>query len=313
MIQTEPLALRVARIEPLSPTLKRLTLESADGGLLPASQPGAHLTLTLPGPGRGHLNAYSVVSPIDERRHYQLIVRRTAASRGGSAYVHEGLAQGEVLTAGAPNSQFVLQSLARKHLLIAGGVGITPMLSFLPVLRAQSAHVELHQIAQPEEAGVFEALLGAGRDVHVHAGRAALDLTALLSRQPLGTHLYCCGPQALMEAVRATALAQGWPASRLHEESFGAAGGDPFTVRLAASGREIAVGEHETLLEALEAAGLPSASLCRGGACGVCLTGVVEGEPEHRDHVLTPAERAEGRLILPCVSRSKSPLLVLDL
>jgi ferredoxin-NADP reductase len=313
MIQTEPLSLRVAAIAPLSPSLKRITLEAADGGLLPTTQPGAHLTLTLPGADRAHLNAYSIVSPVDQRGHYQLIIRRAPASRGGSRHVHEILAVGDVLKASAPNSQFSIQSLARKHLLVAGGVGITPMLSFLPVLRARGAPFELHQIAQADEASVFKSLLGGGREIHVHAGRAGLDLRAVLARQPLGTHLYCCGPQAMMDAAREAALDLGWPPSRLHQESFGAAGGAPFTLRLARSGLEIAVGEHETMLEAIEAAGVAAPSLCRGGACGECLTGVIEGEPDHRDHVLTEAERAEGRLVLPCVSRSTTPHLVLDL
>lgn len=315
MIRSEPLALRVRQIEPLSPTLRRLTLEAADFGLLPTTQPGGHISLTLQTASRAHHNSYSIVSPCAERGVYQLIVRRTANSRGGSHYLHEALQVGQVLHSSPPNSQFPLQSLARKHVLIGGGVGVTPLLSFLPELRARQARLELHQIAQPEEAGLFEQLLGpfAGDDVHVHAGRKGLDLTRILERQPLGSHLYCCGPQPLMDAVREAALALGWPASRIHEERFGAAGGDPFTVKLASDGREIAVGEHETMLEALENAGLPVPSLCRGGACGECLTGVVDGAPDHRDHVLSKQEKAEGRLVMPCVSRSKTPHIVLDL
>jgi ferredoxin-NADP reductase len=313
VIQTEPLSVRVVAIEPLSPRLKRITLQNARGGLLPLSQPGAHLTLTLPGPGRGHRNAYSIVSPCDRRDHYQLIIRRAPASRGGSRHVHEVMAVGDVLEASAPNSQFSIQSQARKHLMIAGGVGLTPMLSLTSALRARGAHTELHQIAQVDEVAVFEALLAGERNVHIHTGRAKLDLTNLLARQPLGTHLYCCGPQALMEAARDAALALGWPETSLHQESFGAAGGAPFILRLARSGLEIAVGEHDTMLEAMEAAGVAAPSLCRGGACGVCLTSVIEGAPEHRDHVLSEAERAEGRKVLPCVSRSTTPYLVLDL
>ena len=315
MIRTEPLAVRVRQIEPLSPTLKRVTLEAADGGLLPTTQPGAHLSLTLPGAERSRHNSYSIVTPCAERTAYQIIVRRSAESRGGSQFVHEQLQPGQVLASSPPNSQFPIQSLARKHLLIGGGVGVTPLLSFLPELRARWAWLETHQFAQASEVGVFEGLLApfAGDDVQVHAGGRGFDLVAVLERQPLGTHLYCCGPQALMDAVMQTALALGWPPPRIHQESFGAAGGDPFTVRLASSGREIAVGPHETMLEALENAGLPVASLCRGGACGECLTRVAGGVPDHRDHVLSDAEKAEGRLVMPCVSRSKTPHLVLDL
>ncbi len=315
MIRSEPLAVRVRQIEPLSPTLKRVTFEAADGGLLPTTQPGAHLSLTLPVAERPRHNSYSIVTPCAERSVYQIIVRRAAESRGGSRFVHEQLQPGQVLASSPPNSQFAIQSLARRHLLIGGGVGVTPLLSFLPELRARRAWLEAHQFAQASEAGVFEALLApfAGDDVRVHSGRREFDLIQLLERQPLGTHVYCCGPQGLMDAVAQTALALGWPPCRVHQESFGAVGGDPFMVRLASSGREIPVGSQETMLEALENAGLAVPSLCRGGACGECLTRVVDGVPDHRDHVLSDTEKAEGRLVMPCVSRSKTPYLVLDL
>ncbi len=146
---SQPLKLRVRIIERLAPTLKRIVLEHADGSLLPTSQPGAHLALLLPGEKRNYRNSYSIVSSSDERSHYELIVRRTADSRGGSAYIHVGLKQGDVLTSAMPNSQFPLQSGARKHLLISGGIGITPLLSFLPALRTRRgwlAGVACHDI-----------------------------------------------------------------------------------------------------------------------------------------------------------------------
>ena len=116
-----------------------------------------------------------------------------------------------------------------------------------------------------------------------------------------------------MDAVDATAAALGWPGSHVHREDFGAAGGEPFMLRLAASGIEIAVAGDQTMLEAIEAAGVDTPSLCRGGACGVCIVPVREGTPEHRDHFLSEGERARGCHVMPCVSRSKSPVLVLDL
>jgi ferredoxin-NADP reductase len=315
VIQTEPLALRVREIAPLSPNLKQIYLEAADGGPLPTSQPGAHLTLTLPRDKGAHHKSYSIVSGCEDRAAYALIVRRTAMSRGGSRYIHESLRVGQVLRGSAPNSQFPLQSRARKHLLIGGGVGITPLLSFLRELRGRGGPLELHQVVKDAEVPVFETLLApfAGGDVHIHGGRAGFDPLSILERQPLGTHLYCCGPTALMEAFQQTALAAGWPRTAVHTESFAGASGAPFIVRLGRSGGEIAVGEHESMLEALENAGLPAPSLCRGGACGECATAVLDGAPDHRDHVLSDAERAEGRLVMPCVSRSKTPVLTLDL
>ena len=318
MTMANRLQLRVRAVEPLSATLRRMLLEAVDG-VLPVGSAGAHISLTLKTEGETGKsvirNAYSLASEPGAAPHYEIIVRRTENSRGGSAFIHEMLEEGHLLDALVPHNLFPIQSQARKHLLIGGGIGITPLLSFLPVLRESGARLELHQIASPGEAAVFEALLAprAGDDVHVHAGRDAVDIEALLARQPLGTHVYVCGPAALMDRVEKSAGALGWPASRVHRENFGAAGGNPFTVTLARSGREIAVGPDESLLQALEGAGVTTPSLCRGGACGECLTRVVAGSPEHRDHFLSDEEKASGQLIMPCVSRALTASLVLDL
>ena len=286
MTSLQPLSMRIRDIESLSPTLKRIVLELADGGLLPTSLPGAHLALVLPGKERNFRNSYSVTSQPDQRSFYEIIVRKTLDSRGGSAFVHNELKRGQILTSAVPNSLFPLQNKARKHLLIGGGVGITPFLSFMPVLRERHEWLELHQFSVADEVQLFQKLLEpfAGRDVNVHAGRLEIPIRDILANQPLGTHVYCCGPKPLMDAVHDTAIDLGWPKIRIHLESFGAFSGDPFTVRLAESGREISVGGHESMLEALENGGLAVPSLCRGGACGECLTRVVDGIPDHRDH-----------------------------
>jgi ferredoxin-NADP reductase len=314
VIVSGPFALRVRAIEPLSPTLKHLFLEPADGGLLPTSAAGAHLALTLTGADRPLRNAYSLVSPPGERSRYELIVRRVEKSRGGSAFIHDLLTEGAIVHAGAPANYFPLQTKARKHLLIGGGVGITPLLSFLPALRATGQRMEMHQFGTAAELPVFEKLLTphGGYEINLHAGRSAIDITALLARQPLGTHVYVCGPQGLMDMVQAEAARLGWPASKVHRENFGAAGGEPFTIRLARSGRDVAVEADETMLEAMEGAGVPVPSLCRGGVCGECLTRVIEGVPDHRDDFLSPEEKTGNSLIMPCVSRAKTPTLAVD-
>ena len=309
------LSLRVSEVEQLSPTLRRLVLAAADGGLLPVASAGGHISLTLEGPDGARVrNSYSLVSGHGAGDRYELIVRRVARSRGGSHHVHDRLAVGSVVEATLPHNLFPLLSHAKKHLLIGGGIGITPLLSFLPVLREGAARLELHQIATASEAALFEALLAAraGENVHVHAGRDALDIEALLARQPLGTHVYSCGPAELMDRVEAIAAELGWPRSSVHREDFGAAGGEAFLVKLAGTGREIRVDAEQTMLAALEAAGVPAPSLCRGGVCGECLTRVTGGLPEHRDHFLTDEEKASGTLVMPCVSRSKTDVLVLD-
>ena len=314
MMDSQTLILKVAQAVLVAPGLRQITLVAADGSRLPPAAPGAHVTLALPGGVRPLRNSYTLVSA-DPEAGYTMIVRRTDRSRGGSRHIHEGLHVGDVIEATAPHNLFALHSQAKKHLLIGGGIGITPLLAFAAHLRSRAALFELHQIAAADEAAVFETLLAArpGERVHVHAGRAGFDLAALLAAQPLGTHVYTCGPAGLMDAVDAAAAALGWPGSHVHREDFGAAGGEPFVLRLAASGIEIAVAGDQTMLEAIEAAGVDTPSLCRGGACGVCIVPVRAGTPEHRDHFLSEAERAAGGHVMPCVSRSKTPVLELDL
>ena len=316
MIYREPIPVRVRETRRLSPTLKQVRLEAADGGLLPPASPGAHVLVHLRGEARGWRNAYSLVSAPGDRATYEIIVRRVATSRGGSHHVHDRLDPGDVIKITAPANLFPIVLSARKHLLIGGGIGVTPLLSFLPQLRRMGALFELHQLAAAAEVPVFEALLApeVGEAIHVHPGRQELDLAGLVSAQPLGTHLYVCGPASLIQAAVAAATDAGWPASSLHSESFGgASGGAPFTAVLARSGREICVAEDESLLEALERADVDPPYLCRGGACGQCATGVLDGVPDHFDHVLTPDERASNTVLMTCVSRAKTPRLVLDL
>ncbi|GJE27189.1 PDR/VanB family oxidoreductase [Methylobacterium organophilum] len=314
MILDGTLPARVAGIESLSPTLKRFRFEP-ERGSFPTAAPGAHILVTLRGPERVWKNAYSLVTPPEARDAYAIIVRRVEASRGGSHFLHDHLRIGDRVEIGAPASLFPIASLARRHILIGGGIGLTPFLSFLPVLRARGAAFELHQYCTDAETETFGQLLAeAGGAVTIHGSASRRSVAEILADQPLGTHVYTCGPERLMAAVEQAALDLGWPSHSIHKESFGGAeGGKPFTVRLARSGRSIAVSETQSLLEALEAAGVEAPCLCRGGACGVCLTGVIDGAVEHRDHVLTEAERADGKLIATCVSRARSDALVLDL
>jgi len=316
MIASEQIALRVREIEPLAPTLKRFVLEAADGGALPTGSAGAHLVLTLDGAGRSWKNAYSLTCPPGERRAYELIVRRVEQSRGGSAHMHEAVRTGSVLHAQPPHNLFPLSVTARKHVLIGGGIGVTPLLSHVAALQAWGTPFELHHFCRPEETAVFEALLAgrAGPEVHVHPGLPGEALDAILAPQPLGSQAYVCGPAGLLDAVKATATRLGWPATAVQHESFGDhTGGAPFLAVLARSKIEVQVGETQSLLETIEAAGVEAPYLCRGGACGQCLTKVVDGEPEHRDDFLSAEERASGEMMMICVSRSRTPRLVLDL
>ncbi|HTI66635.1 MAG TPA: PDR/VanB family oxidoreductase [Caulobacteraceae bacterium] len=316
MIVPSQIPYRVREVEKLSPTLKRFYLEAADGGALPPSSAGAHVVLTIPGVHRTWKNAYSISSTPGERESYSIIVRRVLNSRGGSVQMHEGVTAGDVINGAVPHNLFALSRAGRKHVLIAGGIGITPLLSHAAALHGGEAPFELHQFSSKAEIPVFERLLGvyAGHaQVHGPGGEAEA-VEAILTHQPLGAHVYVCGPPLLIELVVRTAEQLGWPTAAIHHESFGDhSAGAPFTAMLAKSKIEIAVGPDQSLLEAIEAVGVQAPYLCRGGACGQCMTRVIAGEPDHRDDVLTPEERAAGELIMTCVSRAKTPRLVLDL
>ncbi len=314
-VHTVPL--RVIAAVPLSPTLKAFTFAPADGGLVAPSGPGAHLRLFLRDGERVHRNAYSLISNPPDRSHLSIIVRRVAASKGGSAFLHERVGEGDVIEAGLPANLFPVVRTARRHLMVSGGIGLTPFLAYIAAFEAAGTPWELHHFCRPDERGVFEQLLArypASR-VHIHCDVDLGGLEAALQRQPLGTHFYTCGPALLMEAAIDLAASLGWPRFRLHSESFGGAaeGGEPFIAVLRRSGLEIAVGAETSLLDAIEAAGVEAPCLCRGGACGQCVTEVAEGEPEHRDHFLDAEERASNRLIMTCVSRARTARLVLEL
>ncbi|MBS9477699.1 PDR/VanB family oxidoreductase [Ancylobacter radicis] len=313
----QTLKLRVASAVTLAPTLKAFRFVPAEGGLVPASGPGAHLRLFLRDGDKVHRNAYSLIANPDDRSHLSIIVRRVAASKGGSAFLHEQVREGDVIEAGLPANLFPVIRTARRHFMVSGGIGLTPFLAYIAAFEAGGTPWELHHFCRPDERGVFEALLDpyAGTRVHIHSGGTLDVLDGPLSHQPLGTHVYTCGPDALMTGALERAAELGWPKARLHSESFGGAvaGGAPFIAVLRRSGIEVAVDAETGLLDAIEAAGVEAPCLCRGGACGQCLIEVADGVPEHRDHFLDHEERASNRFIMTCVSRSKTPRIVLDL
>jgi ferredoxin-NADP reductase len=300
---------RIAEIEPLSATIRKLTLVP-ETGELPVAGAGSHIILNIPGPDRIWKNAYSLINGPEIRARYQIIVRRVAHSRGGSAWLHDHAQIGQNLTIGAPQNLFPIDRLAKNHLLLAAGIGITPFLSYLPALRAP---FELHHCGKAEDEAAFAALLPRSRHIIQHTGRNSLNLRALLGAQKLGTHLYVCGPELFMDMVIAEATHLGWPGDKIHSESFGhVTGGAPFIAHLRRSGISVQVGPEQSLLEAIEAAGLAPPYLCRGGACGECELPLMDGTPDHRDHVLSAEQRAANSCILTCVSRALSPELALD-
>nr|WP_218626427.1 PDR/VanB family oxidoreductase [Pseudomonas sp. dw_358] len=299
----------------LTPLIRELTLSPA-AGPLPAWSAGSHIQLHLPLAKRTARNAYSLTGNPGERSHYRIAVRLDEASRGGSRHLHQQLQVGDRLTISPPANLFALHAPARHHLLIAGGIGITPFMAHIAALEQRGASFDLHYAYRGGLSDAYLSDLSSRLGPHLHRYDARrgqrLNLAAVLSQQPLGSHVYTCGPQALLDGVREQARACGWPDSRVHREAFSAAApGQPFRLQLARSGQTLEVAGEQSLLEALEAAGLDVPNLCRGGVCGQCVTRHLGGVIEHRDHFLAPPEQLE--FLMPCVSRGCGQTLVLDL
>lgn len=316
--QTFPV--KVTAVETVTPLIKHFTLAALDDAPLPAFSGGSHVIVVMQSAARTHRNPYSLLSSPQHLEHYEIGVRRMESSRGGSRFLHEEVQVGSRLDIAHPVNLFALAKLARKHVLIAGGVGITPFLAQLEDLRRGMAPYELHYaVRSPEHAAFAPRLQAAAGDalrMYYDTDGQALDVEQVLSNQPLGTHVYVCGPAGLIDRVVVTAKHLGWPDSHVHWERFAAPPiGEAFEVLLARAGIAVHVPPDRSLLESIEAAGVDVPYLCRGGVCGFCRTRVVEvdGTLVHNDHFLSDAEKASGRSIMPCVSRARCQRLVLDL
>ena len=316
------LQVRVARKAVEAQDIVTLELVSVDGAALPAFSAGSHIDVQLP---NGITRQYSLCNDPQETHRYQIGVLRDAASRGGSTAVHDRVQEGDVLTISAPRNHFGLAHEAKKHLLLAGGIGVTPILCMAERLANTGADFALHYATRAPERTAFRQRIAASPFAsrvrfHYDNGDAAqkLDLQKLLGQPQAGTHLYVCGPKGFMDAVLNTARAAGWPEAQIHYEFFGAevAKSDSdasFEIKLASSGRIVMVPKDQTVVQALAAAGVDIMISCEQGVCGTCLTRVLEGVPDHKDSYLTPEEQAANDQFTPCCSRSKTPLLVLDL
>lgn len=286
---------------------------------LPPFTAGAHVALRW---GGTSWRDYSLWNDPAERRRYCIAVLREADRDGLSAHLHDDLRVGEAVEVSPPRNGFPLAEEAERHLLLAGGIGITPLHAMLASLRRRRAQFELHYCTRaPEDTAFAEdlAILAAQGRVHFHhdGGDPArgLDIAALLRERPPGTHLYYCGPPGFMAA--AAAACAHWPAGSVHCEDFAGAVVDPpaeeraFRVRLARSGGEYEVAPGESIVEVLRRHGIAVRTSCELGYCGACLTSYREGAPEHRDQFLDAAGRR--RFVMICCARAKSPVLELDL
>jgi ferredoxin-NADP reductase len=311
---------RVARVETVAERIKHIRFVPVDGKPLPTFSAGAHTVVTMRTGDKTIKNPYSLMGSLSDSSGYEISVLKTTNSHGGSQFVHERLYEGAFVTISHPSNLFALDLRARKHLLIAGGIGITPIMTMAEQLSQIGAAFELHYSTRTPSSGAYVEGLKQkyGRRFHHYQTVSArrIDLAGLLGQQPLGTHLYVCGPDAMIDDVLRMAKEAGWPDQHLHAEHFSSPrGGEPFDVELVKSAKTVRVKEDESILQALESAGLEPPYLCRGGACGQCETSVVrcDGDILHYDHYLTDEEKQSGRKIMICVSRIKGARVTLDL
>jgi ferredoxin-NADP reductase len=314
------MTVKVAGVWDVSTTSKLFLLVHPTGGLLPRFTPGSHIVIHMRDGGKVHRNSYSLINGgYGEGLAYFIAVQLAPNSKGGSKYMHEKVGRGTELTISVPANYFPTAEHAVKHLLVAGGIGITPLLAHRSHLRLLEERVELHYTFRSAETAAFVPFLGFQADPNVHlyddSQGHRLDIPALIRRQPEGTHVYTCGPAGLMDAVVNAAEALGWPAESIHVERFGAGprkGDAPFVAVCQLSGKTVNVGATEHLLDCLEHAGIEVPFGCRAGSCGTCEVGVQAGKIIHRDTILSAVERAEGKKMLVCVSRGEGSL-TLDL
>jgi tetrachlorobenzoquinone reductase len=316
-VTAEFLQLRLHAIAFETASVRLIELRDPDGRALPPFQPGAHLDLRLNcGLGR----SYSLAGNPADGGRYLLGVQLDRQSRGASRYLHEQARVGDLVAVSQPISQFRLVEDAAASVLIAGGIGITPILSMIDRLASLGRPFALHYGVRDRKALPFQSRLtrhgdGVRMAFSREPGGGRLDIAAIIEASPTNAELYCCGPPSMLEAF-AMATADRDPA-RIHVEHFSAAepaaveGG--FEVVLARSGRTVVVPAGKTILEVLNAAGIEPNCSCVQGVCGTCETRVLEGTPDHRDVILTPEERAENRTMMICVSGAKTARLVLDL
>lgn len=297
--------------------IKRFHFARPDGQPLPAFSGGAHIIIEMRDGDTPRRSPYSLSSSPFDSSDYQVSIRRDDEGRGGSLYMHRQVKPGMAMRISHPTNLFSLDKRAPKHLMLGGGIGITPFLAQTAQLARTGGQAELHYGVRSRAIGAYLDVLSErlGPRLHVYEDEAGqrVDLDRVLSSQPTGTHLYVCGPTPMIDLVLAKATEHGWPGAHVHYEHFAKSpSGEAFTVELRASGKVLEVGDGQSLLEAIEAAGVDAPYLCRGGACGQCETNVIaaDGELLHADHWLSDDEHAGGKKIMPCVSRCRGRLVL---
>ncbi|CAI2936681.1 PDR/VanB family oxidoreductase [Aminobacter niigataensis] len=318
MLSRPEILLQVAEIAVLTPRVSAYRLVSPHGERLPAWSAGAHLNFRLPS---GRARCYSLCGDPANKAEYWVAVQREENGEGGSLEVAETFSRSVVVRADPPRNGFPLAENGQHHVLMSGGIGITPVIAMIHHLKRSKASYFVHVCARSLKEVAFRDIIQA----EVAAGRAALhldgndparrpDMAALVGTAAAGVHAYACGPAGFLKAFnRAT---ESWPREQVHVESFTpearqAEGDKPFSVTIASTGKTIQVSVGTTLLAALKADGHDIATSCRQGICGSCMVPYLDGEPDHRDQTLTDDERRD--FLTVCCSRARSASLTLDL
>ncbi len=296
-------------------------LARADGAPLPAFSAGSHVDVQIPG---GLTRQYSLCNDAIEQHRYRIAVLRDPVSRGGSIAMHDAVNEGDVIRISAPKNHFPLQH-APRTLLLAGGIGVTPLLCMAQRLAAINADFTLHYCTRSAERTAFRQEISDSAFAdqvrfHFDDGPAEqkLDLPAALAGATPEHQLYVCGPAGFIDHVVGAAKASGWRSEQIHLEYFGAApqdttGDTGFEVKIASTGKSYTVGATQNIIQVLKDNGIEILTSCEQGVCGTCITRVLEGEPDHRDMYFTDEEKAKNDQFTPCCSRAKSKTLVLDL
>jgi len=321
--------LRVAEVRELNPLIRMVRLRADDGAVLPGYSAGAHLRVRVDLPdGSVDWRHYSLISFAADKAagtaptEYVIAVRREDEGRGGSLFMHRQVQPEQLLQVEAPKNEFPLREHAGCAVLVAGGIGITPLISMAAQRMASRAPVRLHYAGRSRELMAFvpelQQLLGDALTLHIDAEAGApLNVEALLDTCAVDDQLYVCGPKPMLDMLLVRTQARGWTRERVHFEVFSApaveSADHAFEVLLAQSGHSITVPADRSILDCLIDAGCDPMFDCKRGECGVCGTPVIEGEIDHRDYVLSALEKREGRVMQICVSRCKGTRLVLDL
>ncbi len=316
-----PLSLVITGVRQLTPRVRAYGLWAAEGRELPAFEPGAHLRVPVRlADGREEIRHYSIASDPARRDAYEIAVLREESGTGGSDAVHALFKTGLTLRCGFPENRFRLENGSEPVVLIAGGIGITPLKAMAHALAAQDRSFHLHYAARSQADMAYGETLVRTLQERITAYRSdrgeRMDLDQIVRSAPGNALIYVCGPDRLIAAVRAATDKAGFDAARLRFERFSAATDAKdrlVEVELRRSGKTIHVPGNQSILNGVRAAGVPALYECRVGTCGTCAIRVIDGEAEHRDAALTDAERNLGQKMCICVSRAKSDRLVLDL